>query len=95
MVYEITKGRINDRAIKNDKLRSVDVRSFDFSCPPIVTTLDMHQGNEDGMGEFTSYSFVKNQKLVDPSLKHAARPSYLRARLKSLAHYTGSTVCME
>lgn len=65
MGYEITKWQVNILAIVNDLVRSVDLKSLEFSCRTRMPTLNVYQGNGDGVGEFTNYSYAKNQKFVN------------------------------
>jgi len=91
IAYDIKILRIYFHTLENEKIRYIDLSSFDFSCRTPVKVLDI---NEDLSGDisnnFVDYSYEMNRDLIENNY-----PDMSDDDIDALANYPETTVCTE
>jgi len=91
IAYDIKILRIYFHTLENEKIRYIDLSSFDFSCRTPVKVLDI---NEDLSGDisnnFVDYSYEMNRDLIENNY-----PDMSDEDIDALANYPETTICME
>lgn len=95
IVYEIDRGRVHFRTRDRRKVRSLDLKSVDFSCATPVRVLDLDADVEgDVARHLVPYTRALNLELVTGSFR---KTDFLAdvpaAELERVARYPESTVC--
>jgi len=95
IVYDQKRGRIYFRTKTNPQIRTIDARSFDYSCGSVVKILDM---NSNGSGEvtakFVDYTRKANRDLIEQSFNGTDFLKNVPAPVKDLlASYPEKFVC--
>jgi len=91
MVFDMPNRIVHFRSIHNDKIRSFNLSSFDFSCTIPVKVLDVHA---DLSGE-VSNSFVDYTDEMNRELIKAYTPNVTDTFLDDFEKYIESQVCTE
>lgn len=95
IVYELDRGRVHFRTRDQRKVRSLDLKSVDFSCSTPVRVLDLDADVEgDVARHLVPYTRAINLELVTSSFRKtdflAGTPA---AELEQVARYPESTTC--
>jgi choloylglycine hydrolase len=68
IVYDQQRGKIYFRTLKNSNLRSVDTKSFDYSCGSAVKIYDLSTADSgDITAKFGDYNVAANRGLIERS----------------------------
>lgn len=95
IVYEIDRGRLHFRTRDHRKVRTLDLKSVDFSCSTPVRVLDLEADVEgDVARHLVPYTRALNLELVTGSFRQtdflADVPA---AELERVARYPESSTC--
>ena len=68
IVYDQKRGKIYYRTLQNPEVRSIDTRTFDYSCGTTVKMFDMNaKDTGDVTAKFADYTRRANRELIDRS----------------------------
>jgi len=68
IVYDQKRGRIHFRTLQSPEIKSIDTKSFDYSCGTPVKMLDINiKEAGDATAKFTDYTRRANRELIDRS----------------------------
>ena len=90
IVYDIKNLRVYFRTSKNNKIRYINMNSFDFSCKTPVRVLDVNADcSGDVSSRFINYTYKINRELVGKTID---QPDEV---LDDIARYPETTICAE
>jgi choloylglycine hydrolase len=70
IVYDQKRGRIYFRTMQSAQIKSIDARSFDYSCGSTVKMLDINaKESGDVTGIFKDYTHAANRDLIERSFR--------------------------
>lgn len=97
IVYDQKRGKIYFRTLQSPRIKSVDTKSFDYSCGSAVKIFDINSKESgDVSAKFTNYTRQANRDLIERSFNGT---SFLRAiptQIKDfLASYPENFGCVE
>jgi len=91
IVYDVNNLRIYFRTLENQKIRTVDLNSFDFSCSKPVKVLDLNtQISGNVTNKFTDYTQQTNQVLVKNAFRKIPSFVIVRKNLKAIIGFIES-----
>ena len=91
MVFDVPNRTVHFRTIHNNKIRSFNLSSFDFSCTTPVKVLDAHADlSGEISGSFVDYTDEMNRELIKSST-----PNVTDTFLDDFEKYIESQVCTE
>ncbi|MCP4111328.1 MAG: linear amide C-N hydrolase [Desulfobacteraceae bacterium] len=95
IVYDVHNLRISFRTLKNQQIRSINLKSFDFSCTTPVRVLDITaELSGDVTKKFIDYTQQINRKLIGDALRKTPYlPRFPDDKLDSLSKYPDKNVC--
>jgi choloylglycine hydrolase len=68
IVYDQKRGKIHFRTLQSPQIRSIDTRSFDYSCGSQVKIVDMNlKASGDITARFADYTRAANRDLIEQS----------------------------
>lgn len=98
MVYDLTQGRVYFRTVHAQRIRHVDVASFDLSCGPEVVALDIHRDLEGDVshcfepyGDDDSRAFIV--KALEPVDTSSLGEDFKPGLCDHLAEYAKGFTC--
>jgi len=95
IVYDIKNLRIYFRTLANQKIRYINLKSFDFSCKTPVKVLDIHADlSGDVTKKFIDYTQQINRKLIGNAFKKIPQLGGIPENvLDAISHYPETTIC--
>lgn len=70
IVYDQKRGRVHFRTMQRPQIKTIDTRSFDYSCGSAVKMLDINaKESGDVTGVFKDYTQTANRDLIERSFK--------------------------
>lgn len=94
IVYDIKNIRIYFRTLANQKIRYINVNSFDFSCKTPVKILDIQADlSGDVTKKFINYTQQINRKLIGNAFKKTFNTP--ENALNAILQYPETTICMD
>lgn len=95
IVYDQKRGRIYFRTMVSPQIKSIDTRSFDYSCGTAVKVLDINaKESGDVTGTFKDYTQAGNRDLIERSFRGTPfLKSVPSAVLNRLASYPEKFPC--
>ena len=68
IVYDQKRGRIHWRTLQAPQIKTVDTRTFDYSCGTVVKLFNMNaKDSGDVTAKFTDYTRKANRDLIERS----------------------------
>jgi penicillin V acylase-like amidase (Ntn superfamily) len=95
IVYDQKRGKIYFRTLQSPQIRSIDAKSFDYSCGSQVKIVDMNlKAGGDISARFADYTRAANRDLIEHSFNGTEFLKNIPAPLRdSLASYPEQFVC--
>jgi choloylglycine hydrolase len=95
IVYDQKRGKIHFRTLQSPQIRSIDTRSFDYSCGSQVKIVDMNlKASGDITARFADYTRAANRDLIEQSFNGTDFLKKVPAPLRdSLASYPEQFGC--
>ena len=97
IVYDIPARKVYCRTSRATKLKTIDMKVFDFSCHAIVKIMDINSSKSGEVSNlFEDYSFEANLDLIQSSVSKTGILRNIPAEvLIRLAGYPGKFTCSE
>jgi choloylglycine hydrolase len=97
IVYELGAKRIAFRTRRAPEVRTIDMKTLDFSCRQPAALLDIHApGSGDVLGSFKPYSAEQNRKLVWAAYRKTEFTANLPDEvLEAIARYPEADICRD
>jgi len=95
IVYDQKRGKIYFRTLQSPQIRSIDAKSFDYSCGSQVKIVDMNlKAGGDITARFADYARAANRNLIEHSFNGTDFLRNIPAPLRDLlASYPEQFVC--
>jgi choloylglycine hydrolase len=100
IVYDIKNLRIYFRTFANQKIRYINLKSFDFSCKTPVKVLDIQTDLSGNVtNNFIDYTQQVNRKLIGNAFKKVSvlpeAPVMPEEALDAISRYPETTICTD
>ena len=95
IVYDQKRGKIHFRTLQSPQTRSIDTKSFDYSCGSQVKIVDMNlKASGDITARFADYTRAANRELIEQSFNGTDFLNKIPAPIRdSLASYPEQFGC--
>lgn len=86
IVYDQKRGKIHFRSLQSPPIKTIDAKSFDYSCGSAVKIYDVNAKDVDDVsGKFTDYTREANRRLIERSFGGTPFLKSVPALVKDLA----------
>lgn len=94
IVYDINNLKIFFQTSSNPKVRSIDLKTADFSCKTSVKMIDIDAGSSNINNSFQDYTLQANRKLIGDAFRKTDFLKNIPAQVvDSIAAYPDSAKC--